>query len=289
MEPKDVVNLLVSTVALLLSGVATTVSISRGKREEERAQREEERGKREEERTIRNQLSDILSKINSTNIENAKFFREAGTQDPGWFQAVSSALNQQQAFLLDEGMYLADRIPRLVSAVEYNTLALAHANFGNMVNADKLFKRAIEVSRDNYYRSLATRSYAFFLFSQRRFEEGRKSYQDALSLITASDNYSRYTNGYTYQQWAANERIWANAPQRAEELFASARNEFNGIDAEAIRDQALQGLEQVKASGGPRVPSQGPSLTSHGAGSKDFLRSTPPGGENLTGRTAAQT
>lgn len=282
MDSKDVVNLLISTVALLLSGVATSVSISRGKREEERS-------KREEERTIRNQLSDILSKINSTNIENAKFFREAGTQDPALFQAVSSALNQQQAFLLDEGMYLADRIPRLVSAVEYNTLALAHTNFGNMVNAEKLFKRAVEVSQDDYYRSLATRSYAFFLFSQRRFEDGRKSYRDALSLITASDNYSRYTNGYTYQQWAMNERSWANSWQRAEELFDSAKNEFNGIDAEAIRDQALQGLEQVKAGPGLGRPSQGPSLTSHGAGSKDFLPSTPPGGENLTGRAATKT
>jgi hypothetical protein len=58
MQLRDVVGLLISTVALLLSGVATTVSILRGKKEGER--------------TIRNQLSEVLSKINSTNVENAK-------------------------------------------------------------------------------------------------------------------------------------------------------------------------------------------------------------------------
>ena len=38
---------------------------------------------------------------------------------------VSSTLNQQNAFLLSEATLIIEKIPDLVGAVEYNTLAVA--------------------------------------------------------------------------------------------------------------------------------------------------------------------
>jgi hypothetical protein len=48
--------------------------------------------------------------------------------------------------------------------------------------------------------------------------------------------------------WAWNELNNAASPKRAEELFESATNEFNGIDNETIRRTALNGLQAAKSS-----------------------------------------
>ena len=56
----------------------------------------------------------------------------------------------------------------------------------------------------------------------------------------------RYTNGITYQMWAWNEGNNAASPKRADELFESAINEFNGIDNESVRRNALNGLQAAR-------------------------------------------
>jgi len=158
----------------------------------------------------------------------------------------------QNAFLLQQATYLTDEVPDLVTAVEYNTIATATANAGDLISAEKYYKKAIEVSPNNYYRSLAIRSYAAYLFPQRRFEEARENFEKAISLLTGGDNLVRYTNGFTYQMWAWNESNNAASSKRAEELFESAINEFNGIDNETVRRDALNGLQAAKGS--PSAP-----------------------------------
>lgn len=184
----------------------------------------------------------------STSLENAKLYHERAENDPVYYQTVSSILNQQNAFLLQQATYLTDQVPELVTAIEYNTIAAATANAGDLISAERYYKKAIEVSPNSYYRSLAVRSYANYLFPQRRFEEARENFRKAVSLLTGGDNLVRYTNGLTYQMWAWNELNNAASPKRAEELFESATNEFNGIDNETFRRTALNGLQAATGS-----------------------------------------
>ncbi len=178
-----------------------------------------------------------------------------------YFQSLSSILNQQNAFLLQQATYLAEQVPDLVTAVEYNTIASATANAGDLIAAEKYYKKAIDVSPNNYYRSLSIRSYANYLFPQRRFEEARENFRKAISLLTGGDNMVRYTNGLTYQMWAWNESNNAASPKRAEELFESAVNEFNGIDNETVRRNALNGLQGAKSS--PSSPNTASQPSAH--------------------------
>jgi tetratricopeptide (TPR) repeat protein len=238
METKDIISISISSLAFLLSAAATMISVVRSKYEKQRA--------------IKKEITDTLSKIVSTALENAKLFRESAEKDPAYYQAVSSILNQQNAFLLQQATYLTDEVPDLVTAVEYNTIAAATANAGDLISAEKYYKKAIEVSPNNYYRSLAIRSYAAYLFPQRRFEEARENFKKAISLLTGGDNLVRYTNGFTYQMWAWNESNNAASSKRAEELFESAINEFSGIDNETVRRDALNGLQAAKGS--PSAP-----------------------------------
>jgi tetratricopeptide (TPR) repeat protein len=216
----------------MISLVATAISLIRGKYEKQRA--------------VRSQITDVLSRIVSTKLENAKLFYDAVDKSPDYYQAISGMLNQQNAFLLHQAIYLTDQVPELVTAVEYNTLAFANADSGDLILAERYYRKAIDVSSNDFYKSLAIRSYAIFLFPQRRFEEAREHFRKAVSLLKGGDNLVRYTNGFTYQIWAWNELNNAASPRRAEELFESARSEFAGIDNETIRQQALRALEAAK-------------------------------------------
>jgi tetratricopeptide (TPR) repeat protein len=234
LQRKDYVTIAISSLALLVSLSSTVLSYWRGYYDEQR--------------TVRSQLSDVLSRIITTNVESAKLFRDVSDEDPTYVQAISAALSQQQGFLLHQAMYLTDQIPRLVSAFEYNTIAYSNANSGDPINAERYYRTAIEVSSNDNYRAQAMRSYAYHLFSQRRFEEGRDELKRAITLISGGDNFARFTRGFLYQSWAANESAFANAPKRAEELFESARNEYAGIDVVPMRDAALKTLSQVRSA-----------------------------------------
>lgn len=229
METKDVITVAISVSALIISTVATTISIIRGQKEKQR--------------TVRNQITDVLSRIVAGNIENAKLYHETAQTNPEYFQAISSILNQQNAFLLNQAIYLTDQVPELVTAVEYNTLAGANANAGDLIMAEKYYRKAVAVSPNDYFRALAKRSFGTFLFAQRRFEEGREEFRKAVSLLKGGDNMVRHTNGFTYQMWAWNELNNAGSVQRAQELVESAANEFKGIDNEGVRRDALIGLK----------------------------------------------
>lgn len=252
-------------LAITLSGLAFALSLYATFTTERRAS--DEKG-----RTVRNQLTDVLGRLSSLQLENAKLMHEA-KGDPSYTWGVSVALNQQNGFLLDQAFYLADQIPSLVTTYEFNTIASASFGAGNVLRAEEYNLEAIEVAHSDLYKAQATRGYAVFLFSQRRFVEGRDQFNKALALLKGgSDNLSRQTNGYTYQIWAWNEQHIALSPQDANNLYDKARAEFGGIDVEYVRASMLQGLETFKGLGSlppppsdfkpaPAVPQAGPPGT----------------------------
>jgi tetratricopeptide (TPR) repeat protein len=164
METKDKLTLGIAVLAFLVSAVSTAITIVRGRREKQRA--------------IRNDITNVLSQIVENSLENARLFNESQGQSP-FYQRASAILNQRNTFLLHQGVYLSEQLPELVTAVEYNTLAVAHADSGDLLRAESYYEKAIVASRDDYYRSIATRSLAVFLFQQHRLAEARRN----LSLL----------------------------------------------------------------------------------------------------------
>jgi tetratricopeptide (TPR) repeat protein len=222
----------ISALAFVVSGAALVASTMRWREERKR--------------TIRGQLSDVLRQIGSALLENQKLLHEVGQDNPEYFQQLSAAVNQQQLFLQQQAIYLAVQIPDLVSSVEYIAVAYVSVLQGDVIRADEYYKKAVELAPDSAYRLTARRAYAWFLFTQRRFEEGRRQYEMALSDYTGSDNLARSQRGLTYQFLGQNELNFANAPRRAEEAFESAEGEFKGIDIESVRQTALKNLQSAK-------------------------------------------
>jgi hypothetical protein len=238
LEAKDFITIVISGGAALLSLVAFIISYRRGEREKQRA--------------VRDQITATLDKITENMLENAKLQNDP-TANVNYVQAAGSALAQRNSLLLNQAVYLSEISPQLVTYIDYNTIAWASANAGELTIAELNYQKGIQACPNDMMRALAVRSYASFLFSQRRFEEGREQFKRAVALVKGADNLARNTKGFAYQNWGWCELNNANAPRRAEEAFESARNEFNGIDNEGLRQNALAGLEAAKKRFGPPV------------------------------------
>ena len=240
---KDDIAIWISLLAFVLSLLATLSG--------------EKRAREERLRTLRVQLSDVLDRLSSLQLENAKLMHEA-RGDSAYVQSVGAALAQQNGFLLDQASFLAGQIPSLVTTYEFNTLATASFAAGNMIAAEDYHRQAIRSAGVPLYKAQATRGYAVFLFSQRRFPEARAQFAEALALAGDGDNLARQTNGLTYQTWAWHERYVALDAARADELLERARAAYAAIDTEFLRASMLQALDQATMSG-PPVPVVTPS------------------------------
>ena len=246
METKDILTFGLALLAFVVSAISTTITIVRGRREKQRA--------------IRNEITNVLSQIVATAIENAKLYQENNEKPTPYYQAVSSILNQRNAFLLNQAVYLSDQVPQLITAVEYNTLAAANANAGDLFTAEKFYRKAIERSNNPFYRSMALRSYGGFLFPQRRFAEAREIFRQAINLMQGNSDQVHYTNGFSYQMWAWNELVNAESTDLARQMFESAENEFRKIDNDKVGRDAIMGLYAAV----PLPPTTSQSVTVQG-------------------------
>ncbi|WUR12193.1 hypothetical protein E7V67_021190 [[Empedobacter] haloabium] len=238
---KDDIALAVSILAFALSLFATVLG--------------ELRADDDKQRTVRSQLTEVLRGLMSVQMEHAKLMHES--KDDAMYQTTgSAALGQQNGFLLDQAFYLADQVPHLVTTYEYNTMAVAGANAGNVLAAEKYYRKAVEVAYSPLYRSQAIRAYAMFLFAQHRFMEAREQFALALRQPLGRDNLSRQNDAVTYQSWAWNEQHLARSEQRARELYRKASDEISGIDVEFLRSAMQQRLNwlQENRSWAPAFP-----------------------------------
>lgn len=139
---KDKVALILSVLAFAISIFATITT--------------EHRATDEKRRTIRSQLTEVLGRLTTLQLEGAKIIHEA-KDDVIYRQASGIALSQQNGFLLDQAFYLADQIPSLVTTYEFNTIAAASFASGNVLASEKYHLKAIEVAHSDIYKTQATR------------------------------------------------------------------------------------------------------------------------------------
>lgn len=124
MELKDVVTLVISSSAFLLSLIATIVS---------------QRNKAlEEERTLRSLLNDVIGKIRAARIDQAKYRADnkirIGTDHN--VDVVIGLFNYQINSLARLAVYITEKIPKLVTDIELSTIADSFAWIGDQQKAN---------------------------------------------------------------------------------------------------------------------------------------------------------
>jgi tetratricopeptide (TPR) repeat protein len=126
-------------------------------------------------------------------------------------------------------------------------LAVLNASAGQYVLANEYALQAINrcPANDPYDKSLAIRSYAVILFQQENLPEGRKRFDDAVKLLANSGldkNLIHINNGMIYQIWASYENVFAPADNNTQKLLEKAKEEYNQIDIQMVKQQALNKL-----------------------------------------------
>jgi len=241
MEPKDFITLAISLAAFVLSLVATIFSLSNKKHEDERS--------------LRSLMNVTIGNIRSSRIDQAKYRNEhyGKGQNVELVLNVLSLYNYQINSLTRLAVYVAEKIPTLVTDIEFATLADAFAWTGDRQKGKQYWEAAIAASKDRYYEIINRRDFANFLFLNGNVGEGRDQYKKALDLSPISDDVSKYQTGYTYRMWGWNERAAGNELS-ARDYFDRAAEAFRTISVEGVRASALADLDQVRNTPPTAVP-----------------------------------
>lgn len=228
---KDKIVVAISISAFLLSITSTILG--------------ERRASANKELSLKEDLSRTLSRVMDLTKENAILYKDY-SQDPDnhtFFKIQSGNFAQEKTFLIQKAVFIADQIPHLVSPVEFNTIALATTEAMDLTNAEKYYQLATKTATGPYYVVSAIRSYANFLFVQRRFEEGRNQFQTAVDQFPGDDDYFRSLNGFTFQMWGYNEMAIAEDRIRGTELFKEAEAQFASMDSMLWKNNMMRDLD----------------------------------------------
>ena len=246
MEPKDFITIAISACAFLVSLVSFIVSRRSKKQEDERKEHEDERA-------LRLLMNDTVSNIRTARIEQAKYFTEHGLTAG----AVFGLFNYQINSLVRLAVYITERIPALVTDIEFSTLADAFAWTGDRQKAHQYWEAAITASKDEYYETVNRRDFANFLFASGNVGAGREQYKKALDLSPISDDTSKYMTGYTYRMWGWNERAAGNELS-AKDYFDKAAEAYRTISVEGMRAFLMAELDQARQTQSTAIPEPKP-------------------------------
>jgi len=238
MEPKDYITIGISACAFLVSLVSFIVSRRSKKQEDARKEYEDERN-------LRSLMNETINNIRTSR----KYIAQHGQKD----QMVIGQFNYQINSLARLAVYITERIPGLVTDIEFATLADAFNWTGDRQKARQFWENAIAASKDEYYGIVNRRDYANFLFLSGNVGAGREQYKKALELSPISDDTSKYTTGYTYRMWSWNERAAGNE-LTATEYYNKAAEAYTTISVEGMRAYAMADLEHARLTTSTTTP-----------------------------------
>jgi tetratricopeptide (TPR) repeat protein len=233
MDPKDYIAI----GAAVISACSLTVSYITWRQKSSEA-----------ERTIRNQITDVIGKLDAVFAEGDKLnFENSDKRNDPYFVGRRSFLNGQKRFLARQALDLMNYVRHLVTDFEYNRVADAFCSIGDFGQANDLYIEAIKSAKQDNYKANCTRAYARCLFVQSRVEEGREQFQDAVALVSPDNDVNRFHIAETYQRWAmveADSHNWAEAA----ELIKKAREVYLRIIGSRPRGDGLANLEHIENS-----------------------------------------
>jgi hypothetical protein len=212
MKPIDFANLLIGGATFILA-VVLAVTTARS-------------GKADEQRTIRNQLTDTFNQLFATYLKLGQQ-QVYGYGNSAQSQDMTSLLHQQYISLLGQATFLANKIEKLVTAVEYNTLAASNAFEGEYKLANKYAQKAVDAcdKDDVISRVRATSSYGAILFMQSNFQDGNAKFNNALGLLKNAElekNVAHYLKSMIYVKWATFEKQSAAPEGTSDDHFKYA-------------------------------------------------------------------
>lgn len=164
-------------------------------------------------------------------------------------------INQKRVVYMQAAEALVNKIPKNVSSAEYRVLAREFWDDADFPLAKEYHRRSIKVSRSTVSKAVAYRSLADFYFRPSPAQDinaGRSSYQKAVDLVQgATDAYSMYVRGYTYELWGFGE-LYNGFEVEGNQKISLARKCYGGLpDDFSLKHDLLKWLDlKVRDSAG---------------------------------------
>jgi tetratricopeptide (TPR) repeat protein len=234
METKDYFTLALSSSAFILSLITTIITLKQKKYEIERG--------------LRQQITDVISKLNTVFEQENRLENEAQSSNPRYAANMRSFFNGQKQFFARQAVYLINQLPALVSEAEYNAVARAFEAVADYEQADYYYRKALEASPSTLYEAINLRGHGRVLFKQGRIAEGRTAFQESLNLIPSDTDRHHMFRGDTYERWV---RAEADALffDEADKHFHSAEVEYQAIKLQRLRNERIAILNALRMPG----------------------------------------
>jgi tetratricopeptide (TPR) repeat protein len=204
----DVVTIVISMLALLVSIASVGISVWISNRDSNR--------------TLRAQMNALLPQIAESNAQGS----------------VSPSLAMQAVSLIRQK-------PELMNANDYLETAELLFFVADWETAIEFYETAIAKSAEesDFFKIMCRRGYAASLFRQHDYEKGRKLYQDALSIVSNISDLHRALNAYTHLMWYLNESTHVLGGESAEDHYQETKRMYQKVSDPDERQRGLHVLE----------------------------------------------
>jgi tetratricopeptide (TPR) repeat protein len=227
-------SVLISAVALLFSFGTTAVSYYRSGQDDIRAARVELRG--------------ILQRLTALPKDNFELFKKYQGDVTG--QAlIGSLINQENSLLARQASDIVDRFPGYISSSEYLSVSVALMNAADVEKVPRYLERALELTSDPNTKVAILRNYGTLLLNTGQGLEGRRRYEQALSIWGLYPKVTTYfkdsTNAWTEMYWAQAE-FGVNNLEAAKEHLRKASQQAAKLPPGPVTSQTQ---EQITSTG----------------------------------------
>lgn len=167
---------IISIFALLFSFSTTIVSYYRTQNEDIQLARTE--------------LRSILQRLSYLLIDAFEFDQKY--KDNPEASILSGNLNQENSLLAQQASEIIDKFPSEISASEYLSISLALINAGDFEKIPKYFDSALEITSDPNVKVTILRYYGLYLMSLGETTQGRRKFEEALSIWQDYPNVTEF-------------------------------------------------------------------------------------------------
>lgn len=228
MEKKDIITLIISSIALILSFTSFIITINQKKRENIRI--------------LRKNLSDTLNDLLAISIAMGKLIADTKNDFTNEIIELRRSYNTQRKALLIHADFLINENPELATDTDYNIMANNWNIVGNYPKAEQYWQMTIQKSDDLVIKHMNLRGYAIFLFFQGNMPSGRSKFNEALELRLPDTENVKKTISDTYVMWARIEKNFKFYSE-AQRLLELAKNSCERISHMRIKNEVEKQIQ----------------------------------------------
>lgn len=206
---------------------------------------------RDNKTVIRQQMNALVSEINAVIVENVEMVAMIVTNKQELdLRTYKSMLVLQRASPLSmQAVFLLNQMPKVMNEMDYYLTADISRIATNWEIANQCYRIAIRKGeRSTAFNKITfRRGYASILFDQSEYDEGRKWFNNALSIADSDSDLNKHMNGYTYLLWYQSESHIVLGGQSSDEHYLKSKQIFESISNVNVRETDLNLLEAVKS------------------------------------------